>query len=175
MNICGLLDPAKRRCYHRAVQSERFFSRLASVFVYLALLAMMGQLLIFHLLPDAPVWQNQSPHSPQLFQERGLAIMDKRLRDVADGGNLELHFIGFDPADFHIGLAMGQFYFRGNYALYPHRALVGRSDKIVNSPLDLAATNVVPDDSWLRQHDVHAVRTFIETPLGPDERTRPVH
>lgn len=143
--------------------------------VYLLLLALMVQLLIFHLLPDAPVWRNQSPHSPQLFQERGLAIMDKRFLDVADGGNLELHFIGFNPADFHVGLAMGQFYFRANYALYPHRALIGRGDQIVNSPVDLAATDVVPDDPWLRQHDVRAVRTLIETPLGPDEKTRLVH
>ena len=157
------------------MQSRSFFSKLTSVIVYVALLVMMGQLLVFHLQPDAPLWRNQSPHSEQLFQENGLAMMDNRFLDAAGGGNLELHFVDFDSADFHKGLAMGQFYYRCNYALYPHRALVGRGDQIINSPVDLAAGDIVPDDSWLRQHDVHAVRTLIETPLGADEKTRQVH
>jgi hypothetical protein len=157
------------------MQSRSFISKLTSVIVYMALLIMMVQLLVFHLQPGAPLWRNQSPHSGQLFQESGLAVMDKRFLDVAAGGNLELHFVDFNVADFHTGLAMGQFYFRCNYALYPHRALVGRGDQIINSPVDLAASDIVPDDSWLRQHDVHAVRTLIETPLGADEKTRQVH
>jgi hypothetical protein len=129
--------------------------------VYFMLLAAVVQLCIFHLLPDAPVWQNRSTNSQQLSLERGLAAVDQQFLDEATGGNMVLHFQGFDASDFHQSLAMSQFYFRANYTLYPHRAFIGHADRTLNEPAAMVAADVVPDLNWLRQHDVHAVRTII--------------
>ena len=160
MNICRLLDPAKRRCYHRAVESFK------SAVAYFILLAAVVHLIVFHLAPDAPVWQNQSTNSAQLSMERRLDAVDKQFLTDADGGNLELHFVGFDADEFHQGLLLSQFYFRANYALYPHRSFIGRSDRVLNTPPQMAAADVIPDEHWLKEHDVHTVRTLIQAPNG---------
>lgn len=139
------------------------------------LLAAVVHLCIFHLLPDAPVWQNRSTNSQQLSLERGLAAIDKQFLDEAAGGNIVLHFQGFDASDFHQSLVMSQFYFRANYTLYPHRAFIGQGDRTLNEPAAMAAADVVPDLDWLRQHDVHAVRTIIQTSNGVFGETRKIN
>lgn len=169
MNISRPLDPAKPRCYHRAVQSFK------AAVAYVILLLPVLHLILFHLAPDAPVWQNRSANSQQLLVERGLATMEKQFVADANGGNLELHFQGFDAGEFHQGLAMSQFYFAANYALYPHRAFIGQNDRVLHDPAQLAAADVVPNQVWLKQHDVHAVSTLIKTPTGPYVESRQIN
>jgi hypothetical protein len=134
--------------------------------VYVILLLPVLHLIVFHLAPDAPVWQNQSTNSQQLSMERKLAVMDRQFLEDAAGGNLQLHFRGFDPNEFHQGLLMSQFYYRANYSLYPHRAFIGRNDCVLNNATQIAAADVVPDDHWLKQHGVHTVRSLIQAPNG---------
>jgi hypothetical protein len=143
--------------------------------VYFALLAAVLQLCVFHLLPDAPVWHYQSKNSQQALQEQSLADWDKQCTDDAAGGNLELHFQGFDAGELHQGLLLSQFYFRANYALFPHRAFIGQADRPLNTAGEMAAADMVPDIDWLKQHDVHAVRIMTQTPAGIFGETRPVN
>jgi hypothetical protein len=145
--------------------------------VYFILLAAVAHLIFFHFAPDAPVWQNRSVNSQQLSLERGLVVMDNRFLDDAGGGNLELHFRGFDTSDVHQALAMAKYYFRANYALYPHRALIGHDDRLLSDAPQMTAADVVPDDDWLRQHDVHTVLTLtkLEDREGVYPESRPVN
>jgi hypothetical protein len=156
-------------------QRESSLDSFKTTAVYVVLLAAVAHLIVFHLAPDAPIWQNQSPDSQQLSLERGLAGLDRQFIEDAGGGNLLLHFQGFDFNESHQGLRMSQFYFRANYALYPRRAFIGRNDRILNYPAQMSTADVIPDDNWLKQHDVRAVRTLTHVPSGYYGETRQIN
>jgi len=129
-----------------------------SKLLYACVLIALLQALYENVQSNAPLQQLRSGSSPQLAVEQRLSGMDPLVATAADGGNLAMHFDGFDPAEFHQGLLMSMLYFRAAYALYPHRVLVGPDGRVINSATDLAAaSSTLPDDNWLKRHDVRAV------------------
>jgi hypothetical protein len=87
-----------------------------------------------------------------------LVATDAIVRDAAgDGGNVALHFDGFDPRDANAGRLMTQFYYRAAYALYPRRTFIGQDDRVVTGADTITAADTVPDVEWLKRHDVRSV------------------
>ena len=137
--------------------------RLVAATFNLCLSGAVVYLLFFNLEPGAPARQWMNGTYDRWTWGRQLAAMDQGFIDDAAGGNVELHFSGFDPDVPDQGVSMCRFYFRGNYALYPNQALVGRGNQIINGATDIASTDVVPDDRWLMQRNVRSVQQLTRT------------
>ncbi len=138
------------------------------------LFAALLQLLYTHLQADAPVRQLPAGPLPQVVVEQRLNEFGSQVSSASGGGNLSMHFEGFDPAEFQQDLLMSMFYFRAAYVLYPHRVIVGTGDRVINSAVDLAAADVLPDEEWLRRHDVRATLYIRRMPDGAiDQQVRP--
>jgi hypothetical protein len=122
-----------------------------------------------------PAWQAMSPHWPQAMQERTMANFDALFIATAHGGNLAMHFDGFNPANTTDGKIMSELYFRANYALYPKRCYVGDGKVIINVLANLTAADRVPPDVWLKSHRVNGVVTISFDPAGaPHVQTRSI-
>ena len=143
----------RRRRYDLSVARQQ----VTSLAAYASLLLAMLYLAYLNLATDAPIQQIAAGELHQSSLAQQLAGEDKSFLAVAQGGNLALHFEGFDVDNFRQGLLMSEFYFRAVYTLYPKRVFVGRDDRVVNIAPDLSAADVLPDDLWLRQHGVRGV------------------
>ncbi len=66
-------------------------------------------------------------------------------------------------------------YYRANYTLFPQRAFIGQSDRVLNGGEDIIAADRVPDDAWLIAHQVRTVQTLIQTPQGIVGDARAIH
>jgi hypothetical protein len=133
------------------------WTTLASAIVFVALLLGVLQLLWFNTEDNAPFRLASSGEEGQRKMLDPLAGADDTFRQAADGGDLALHFEGLDPNNFESGIKMCRIYFRANYAVFPHRAIVGRGDRVINYPAELAAADVPADEAWLKQHNVRAM------------------
>jgi hypothetical protein len=136
--------------------------RLQSLAIFTCLLLALLHEMFFLIEPGASLRQALSGKSRQLIAEQDTAQRAQLLIDTADGANLALHFQGFSPDD----PWLARFYFLGQYALYPNRAIVGHGDNIINSQSQIAAADIPADDPWLRAHNVHAVLTIRQNDDG---------
>lgn len=130
---------------------------MTSAIVSICFAFAIAHLLFLNVSKDAPMFTWRQENSARLAQERLLHANDGLFRQAADGGNLALHFAGFDPHDSTSARLVSQFYFRATYALYPRRVLVGSDDRIINNAEQLIETVERPDIAWLRSHDVRSV------------------
>lgn len=142
-----------------------------AVVVALLIVAML-YLLYFQLEPSESIWQVPRGRSVQQMIALRLGRLDQQVTAAAAGENLELHFVGFDPAIDTQARMLGVIYFRANYTLQPRRAWVSRGDRVINTADDVVREDVVPGDAWLREHDVRNVLTMIrsEGPVGEEVR-----
>jgi hypothetical protein len=96
----------------------------------------------------------------QVGLNRYAQFVDPPLEKIAGGGGLYLHFVGFE----RFGDYATNFYFRANYVLFPQRVLAGDPSVPINTPTQILEANFLPDDAWLKEHQVPTILTIICTP-----------
>src|ERR1051326_1094379 len=85
---------------------------------------------------------------------------DEAFSSYADKGNVTVRFVGFDSAGLRDKDFIEFCYFRGVYAIYPHRVYCGRDKDGVNSAGDILKMPFAPDEQWLDTHNVVTVVTY---------------
>jgi hypothetical protein len=90
----------------------------------------------------------------------GMAVIDQKLSDAAQGEGLYLQFKGFAISRDLLCDFPSQVYARGVFTLYPNRVLVGDPAKPVASGEDLVAGNFDPDPAWLNQYRIHGILRY---------------
>ena len=75
----------------------------------------------------------------------------------ARGGGLFLSFKGYTSDNDYLPIRN---YFLAVYALYPHPAQVAMPDAILVNQTTLLENNRLPDDPWLKAHDIRGVLTY---------------
>jgi hypothetical protein len=94
----------------------------------------------------------------EIIMDRFAAQVDPFIIQAANGGGLYMRFDGFDG---RLAGYTTNFYFRGNYILYPQRVLVADPSVAINTPDQILAANSDYSDQWLINHDVPTELTYI--------------
>ncbi len=133
---------------------------------FCCLLLAVAYLIFFQLSADAPFWHGSIAPPAEAGVDRLLSEHDPAMRQAAGTSNLLLHFGGDPRALKSQSTRLTAMYFDWNYLQFPRQVLIGKGDKVINGADELLAADVVPDDGWLRTHEVAGVLTLIAGPDG---------
>jgi hypothetical protein len=124
-----------------------------------SLFALVAASLLFSIVLDVILRSN----SGLLMMMDIYAVSEGDLVRAADGQNVAVQFENFRTED---GGYAQNYYFLGNYAIWPHRMYASDAPAVINTGFDLLDQSFSPSVDWLRRHDCAGIITYFSVAMG---------